>query len=40
MLDREHLMIQQLAREFAVNDIAPAIDEAVEAGEFPYDVWD
>ncbi|MCD7845796.1 MAG: acyl-CoA dehydrogenase family protein [Oscillospiraceae bacterium] len=40
MLDREHLMIQQLAREFAVNEIAPAIDEAEEAGEFPDEVWE
>ncbi len=40
MLDKEHLMIQQLAREIAVNEIAPAIDEAEEAGEFPDRVWD
>ena len=39
MLDKKHLMIQQLAREFAVNEIEPLIDEAEEKGEFPDELW-
>ena len=40
MLDKKHLMIQQLAREFAENEIAPLIDEAEAAGEFPDELWE
>lgn len=40
MLDKKHLMIQQLAREFAVNELAPVLDEADEAGDFPPEVWE
>ena len=38
MLDKKHLMIQQLSREFAENEIAPCIDEAEENGEFPREL--
>lgn len=38
MLDKKHLMIQQLSREFAENEIAPCIDEAEEKGEFPREL--
>ena len=40
MLDKKHLMIQQLSREFAVNEIAPWIDYAEEHGEFPEELWE
>ena len=38
MLDKKHLMIQQLSREFAENEIAPCIDEAEINGEFPREL--
>ena len=38
MLDKKHLMIQQLARDFAVNEIEPCIDYAEEHGEFPREL--
>ena len=40
MLDRKQLMIQQLAREFAVNEIEPRIDYAEEHGDFPQELWE
>ena len=40
MLDKKHLMIQQLTREFAVNEIEPCIDYAEEHGEFPDELWE
>ena len=40
MLDKQHLMIQQLSREFAENEIAPMIDIAEEAGDFPQELWE
>jgi alkylation response protein AidB-like acyl-CoA dehydrogenase len=36
-LGEEHRMIQQAAREFAQNEIAPIAAEFDESGEFPYD---
>ena len=36
-LSEEHLMIQQAARDFAQNEIAPVAAEFDESGEFPYE---
>ena len=40
MLSKKQLMIQQLAREFAVNEIEPCIDYAEEHGDFPPELWE
>ncbi len=40
MLDKKYLMIQQLAHEFAENEIAPCIDQAEAEGEFPDELWE
>ena len=40
MLDKKHLMIQQLTREFAETEIAPYIEQAEIDGEFPDELWE
>ncbi len=40
MLERKYQMIRDVAREFAVNEIAPCIDYAEEHGEFPQELWE